>query len=83
MGEASKFGSRVKRLRERKGWTQQQLADRSGVNRVTIANLERGRRAAVSLNNGARLAAAFGISLDVLILVDVLDDDAELVAPSA
>ena len=72
MSEASKFGTRVKGLRERKGWTQQQLADHSGVHRVTIANLESGRRPAVSLDNGARLAAALGVSLDALLLFDVL-----------
>lgn len=32
--------SNVKKLRVSKGWTQQQLADKIGVSRVTIVNIE-------------------------------------------
>lgn len=37
-------GDRVKRLRERREWTQQQLADRAGVAQSTINGIEKGVR---------------------------------------
>ncbi len=35
--------NRLEELRNQKGWTQQELADRVGVSRQTIISLERGR----------------------------------------
>jgi transcriptional regulator with XRE-family HTH domain len=40
---AGSLGYRVKRARERRRWTQQQLADRLGVNRKTVDNWENDR----------------------------------------
>lgn len=37
------FAARLKDLRETKGWTQGQLAERSGVSKANVANLEQGR----------------------------------------
>jgi len=39
-----KVGARVKRLRDERGLSQQQLAARSGVNRVYLSGIERGIR---------------------------------------
>jgi transcriptional regulator with XRE-family HTH domain len=39
-----KVGVRIKTLREARGWSQQQLATRSGVNRVYLSGIERGIR---------------------------------------
>jgi transcriptional regulator with XRE-family HTH domain len=36
------INSRIKRARQAAGLTQQQLADKSGIHRVSIANIERG-----------------------------------------
>jgi transcriptional regulator with XRE-family HTH domain len=82
MGEPSRLAVRVKRLRERKDWTQHELARQSGVSRATIAALEAGQRSSVSLENGARIANALGVTLDALVHLDLLDD-AEIVAASA
>lgn len=42
MAESS-LGTRIKRARERRRWTQQELADRLGVDRKTVDNWENGR----------------------------------------
>lgn len=39
-----KVGARVKQLRDERGWSQTQLATRSGVNRVYLSGIERGIR---------------------------------------
>jgi transcriptional regulator with XRE-family HTH domain len=35
-----RLGMRIKQLRERKGWTQEALAEKVGVSRVHLANIE-------------------------------------------
>ena len=39
-----KRGMRLKRIREKRGWTQEMLADKVAVSRVTIARIEIGNR---------------------------------------
>ena len=38
------FGLNVRRFREEKGWSQEELADRSGIHRTYISGVERGLR---------------------------------------
>lgn len=40
---AGSLGTRIKRARERRRWTQQELADRLSVDRKTVDNWENGR----------------------------------------
>jgi transcriptional regulator with XRE-family HTH domain len=40
----NRFGRNVRALREEKGWTQEELADRSGLTAVQISRVERGAR---------------------------------------
>jgi transcriptional regulator with XRE-family HTH domain len=63
------MGQRIARLRRERGWTQETLAERSGVARPTIARLEiaRGRSRQPSLPTLVRLARAFDITLDELV----------------
>lgn len=56
----SEVGERVRRLRERAGWSQEELGFRSGLHRNYIGGIERGERN-VAIVNIARLAKAFGI----------------------
>jgi len=70
----SRLGRRLRRFRERAGFTQHGLADRSGVARTIIANLERGERAGITLSNALRIADALGISVDQLARGDILED---------
>lgn len=39
-----KVGGRIKALRDTRGWSQETLATRSGVNRVYLSGIERGIR---------------------------------------
>jgi len=60
------FGQRLKRLREVRGWSQQELADHSGVPYITIYRCERGMHHEPRVGVAAKLARALGVSLDVL-----------------
>lgn len=56
------LGAAIKRARERKRWTQAQLAERVGVNVKTIDNWENGRTS--PRNSLGRLEQVLGIQLD-------------------
>jgi putative transcriptional regulator len=55
--------NRVKELREGRGWTQQELADRVGVSRQSINSIERNRYVP-SLELALLFAAVFEIPTD-------------------
>jgi transcriptional regulator with XRE-family HTH domain len=59
------LGKRVKRLREGKRWSQEQLAAETGLHRSYIAGIESGKRNP-SLRNIVRLAMALEVSLVIL-----------------
>lgn len=61
-----KFGQKVKKLREGKGWTQEELAKKSGLHRTYIGSIERSERN-VSLVNIGKIAKALGLSVDKLV----------------
>ena len=57
-----RFGRRLRALREQRGWTQVQLAERLGLDRSYLADVERGHRN-VSLVNLELIAMGFGLTL--------------------
>ena len=59
------LSQQIRSARERRGWTQEQLAVRADVSRSTIQNLENGRRSPHRGSLG-RIAAALGVSVDAL-----------------
>ncbi|WP_067933680.1 helix-turn-helix domain-containing protein [Alicyclobacillus kakegawensis] len=59
------FGSRVRRLRQARRWSQQELSLRSGISTPHISSIERGKRFP-SLDYAMRLANALGVSLPAL-----------------
>ena len=58
------FGENLKRVREEKGWTQQKLADESGVPVSTLRGYEQGQRSP-TWEAVVSIAEALGVSLDV------------------
>lgn len=53
-------GRRVRQLRDKRGWSQEELGERSGLHRNYIGGIERGERN-VGLENIGRLAVALGV----------------------
>src|SRR5439155_15116463 len=61
------IGERIRRSRRLRGWTQQQLAARSGLTQSTISMIEKGARGhEMSLDTAWRLAWGLGTSIDML-----------------
>lgn len=40
----TRLGRNVRQLREAKGWSQEDYADRAGIHRTYVSDIERGRR---------------------------------------
>jgi transcriptional regulator with XRE-family HTH domain len=40
----ARLGSNVRRLREAQGWSQEDYADRAGIHRTYVSDIERGKR---------------------------------------
>lgn len=60
------MGCRLKQVREERDMTQDELAQASGVNRVTIALIETGATKNASSKTMLRLAKALGTTIDAL-----------------
>jgi transcriptional regulator with XRE-family HTH domain len=62
-----RFGRRMRKLRNERGWTQVQLADKLGLDRSYLADVERGKRN-ISIVNLEIIAQGFGVSLSRLLV---------------
>ena len=62
-----RLGERLKRAREKKGWSQRELARQAHVRYATISELENGIRTAMNTDTAKRIARALGVSVDYLI----------------
>ena len=60
------LGLVVRQMREARGWSQEQLAEHSDLNRSYVGEIERGRTIA-SIVTVEKLARALGVSLSVLL----------------
>jgi y4mF family transcriptional regulator len=65
------FGSQVRQLRSQAGWTQQRLADLTGLTRAYIVSVEGGKQN-VSLDVVVRVANALGVTPERLLATDHL-----------
>lgn len=61
-----KFGKRIRGLRKRKAWSQEELAERTGFHRTYIGMIERGERN-LSLKNIEVFAKVFDLSISELL----------------
>ena len=61
-GIEKRFGQRVRELREKKKWTQDEFADISGFHRAYIGTVERGETN-ISIRNVETLAKALGVRM--------------------
>lgn len=60
-----RFGYAVKVRREELDWTQEELAERAGIHRTYLSDIERGSRN-VSIINIERVAVALGLQVSEL-----------------
>src|SRR5437763_2864469 len=67
--QTSGVGERIKRRRAELDWTQDQLAQKAGISKVFLSDLENGKRS-VSANNLLDIARALSLSLDYLMTGD-------------
>ena len=57
----ARLGSNVRRLREEKGWSQEDYADRAEIHRTYVSDIERGRRNP-TITVVEKLAVPFGVA---------------------
>jgi DNA-binding XRE family transcriptional regulator len=67
--ELSRFGARLRQLRKHAGLSQEELGQRSGLDRTYVSSVERGRRN-VGLKNVHALASAMGVPVVALFSED-------------
>ena len=57
----------LKRLRLKKGWSQERLAREAGISYITLVKIERGNIQNPKLETLIKLAKALGVSIDRLV----------------
>ena len=77
--DADVVGERIKRLRERRGMSQRQLAKATGLPQSLLSQIENGVRRgdAIQLQAARRIAFALGVSLDAIAGVPTDDPSSE------
>lgn len=61
------LAKRLKELRKEKGWSQQKLAEKTGLSFNAVTKIEQGLAKHPTLKTLLKLADAFGTSLDELV----------------
>lgn len=71
------YGARIRQLRIRKGFTQEQLAEKLNVSGTYIVKIESNQRTG-SVEFAVELAHCFGVSLDYLLLGTACNDKRQM-----
>ena len=66
------MGYKIREKRKEQKMTQEELAEKSGVSRVTISGLENGKVRATSSKTLLKLARALGTTVDQIFFEDVV-----------
>ena len=61
------LGERLRTERQKKGWSQRELARRARVRHATIVEIETGARTETRTDIARRLAIALGVTVDYLV----------------
>jgi transcriptional regulator with XRE-family HTH domain len=61
------IGTQVRAYREKRGLTQEQLADRSHLSRNYVSSIENGHRSRISIGSLDRIATTLGVTVDHLL----------------
>jgi transcriptional regulator with XRE-family HTH domain len=61
-----RLGLNLRRLRTERGWSQEDFADRAGIHRTYVSDIERGERNP-TITVVERLAKAFGVEVGELL----------------
>src|SRR5271166_1269239 len=76
-------GERIKKRRAELGWTQDQLAQKAGISKSFLSDLENGKRS-VGAENLLEIARALGVSIDFLMTGEASQDQqAEVPIPAS
>ncbi len=59
---SKKVGARIKKYREKRGWTQKQLAFEAGLHRAYIGHIERGEKN-IGLKNLEKIAKTINVDI--------------------
>jgi transcriptional regulator with XRE-family HTH domain len=70
LAEPGALGRNLKRLRAARGWSQPELAKRSGVSLGFVRSLEQGHRRESTVGYAQALARALGVTVDDLLRED-------------
>src|SRR5476649_404332 len=68
--EMAGVGERIKKRRAELGWTQDQLAQKAGISKSFLSDLENGKRS-VGAENLLDISRALGVSIDFLMTGEV------------
>lgn len=66
------MGYKIKEIREARAMTQEELAEKSGISRVTISGLENGTERNTTSKTLVRIASALGVTVDQIFFTETV-----------
>ena len=66
-------GFNIRRIREERGLSQEELAALAGLHRAYVGQIERGEKN-IGLKNLEKIAKALGVDIRVLVEIDTIDE---------